>query len=178
MRTETDPVSETLCSLVFRITDDGQSQKTIIPTYSVNQNSGPYTKWCSHVKGPPCWCFLMYCHVFRGSVTNNNGLWIGWLDLLIPSVQLQSIIAAHNQWSSKTHSIPYWTRSVFHCDWLGSDLRICHFFSFHCQLVNTPQMNTELLIYLLNSLTTECRITAHLQISWTELSHQLRGPLL
>jgi hypothetical protein len=27
LRTETDPVSETLCSLVFRIADDGQSAK-------------------------------------------------------------------------------------------------------------------------------------------------------
>jgi hypothetical protein len=28
LRTETDPVSETLCSLVFRIPDDGQNPKT------------------------------------------------------------------------------------------------------------------------------------------------------
>jgi hypothetical protein len=27
LRTETDPVSETLCSLIFRILDDGQSPK-------------------------------------------------------------------------------------------------------------------------------------------------------
>jgi hypothetical protein len=36
-------------------------------------------------------------------------------------------------------------------DWLGSDLRIGHFFSFRCPLVDTPQLNTQ----LLNSLTTE-----------------------
>jgi hypothetical protein len=29
------------------------------------------------------------------------------------SLQSQSIIAAHNQWLSKTRSIPYWTSSVF-----------------------------------------------------------------
>jgi hypothetical protein len=29
------------------------------------------------------------------------------------SLQLQSIITAHNQWLSKTRSIPYWTASVF-----------------------------------------------------------------
>jgi hypothetical protein len=29
------------------------------------------------------------------------------------SLQLQLIITAHNQWLSKTHSIPYWTTSVF-----------------------------------------------------------------
>jgi hypothetical protein len=28
-------------------------------------------------------------------------------------------------------------------NWLGSDLRVSHFFSFRCQLVNTPQLNTE-----------------------------------
>jgi hypothetical protein len=33
---------------------------------------------------------------------------------------------------------------LFHCDWLGSDLRIGHFFSFRCPLVNTPQLNTQL----------------------------------
>jgi hypothetical protein len=48
-----------------------------------------------------------------GSVTNNNGFWIGWLDLLALRLQLQSIITAHNQWLSKTRSIPYWTTSDF-----------------------------------------------------------------
>jgi hypothetical protein len=38
--------------------------------------------------------------------------------------------------------------SFFQCDWLGSDLRIGHFFSFRCPLVNTPQLNTPLLNYL------------------------------
>jgi hypothetical protein len=46
----------------------------------------------------------------RGSVTNNNGFWIGWLDSLALLLQLQS---AHNRWLSKTRSIPYWTTSVF-----------------------------------------------------------------
>jgi hypothetical protein len=31
------------------------------------------------------------------------------------------------------------------CDWLRSDLRIGHFFSFRCPLVSTPQLNNELL---------------------------------
>jgi hypothetical protein len=34
----------------------------------------------------------------------------------------------------------------FHCDWLGSDLRTGHFFSFRCRLVNTPQLNTQPLL--------------------------------
>jgi hypothetical protein len=50
---------------------------------------------------------------FRGSMTNNNGFWFGWLDLLTPSLQLQPIITAHNQWLFKTHSVSYWTTSVF-----------------------------------------------------------------
>jgi hypothetical protein len=29
------------------------------------------------------------------------------------SLQLQSLMTAHNQWLSKTRSIPYWTTSVF-----------------------------------------------------------------
>jgi hypothetical protein len=55
----------------------------------------------------------MYCHTFQVGVTNNNGFWIGWLDLLALLLELQSIIKAHNQWHSKTRSIPYWTTSVF-----------------------------------------------------------------
>jgi hypothetical protein len=51
-----------------------------------------------------------------GSVTNNNGLWIGWLDLLALQLQLQSIITDHTQWLSKTRSISYWTMSVFCCE--------------------------------------------------------------
>jgi hypothetical protein len=43
-------------------------------------------------------------------VTNNNGFWIGFTGT---SLQLQSIVTAHNQWLSKTPSIPYWTTSVF-----------------------------------------------------------------
>jgi hypothetical protein len=35
LKTETDPVSETLCSLIFRIPDDGQRPKTpAIPIHS------------------------------------------------------------------------------------------------------------------------------------------------
>jgi hypothetical protein len=39
-------------------------------------------------------------------------------------------------------------------DWLGSDLRVGHSSSFRCPLVNTPQLNTQ----LLNSLTTQLRM--------------------
>jgi hypothetical protein len=38
----------------------------------------------------------------RGFMTDNNGLWIGWLDLLALLLQLQPIIGAHNRWLSKT----------------------------------------------------------------------------
>jgi hypothetical protein len=33
--------------------------------------------------------------------------------------------------------------SVFHLDWLGSDLRIGHLFGFRCLLVNAPQLNSQ-----------------------------------
>jgi hypothetical protein len=39
-------------------------------------------------------------------MTNNNGFWIGWLDLL-------TLLYKYNQWLPKTRSIPYWTTSVF-----------------------------------------------------------------
>jgi hypothetical protein len=73
----------------------------------------------------------MYCHVRRVCVANNNGFWIGWLDLLALRLQLQPIITAHNPWLPKTRSISYWTKSVFSstvtnderrisCDWTPS----------------------------------------------------------
>jgi hypothetical protein len=49
----------------------------------------------------------------RGSVTNSNGFWVGWLDLLPLILQLQLLITAQNQWLCKTPSILYWTTSVF-----------------------------------------------------------------
>jgi hypothetical protein len=33
--------------------------------------------------------------------------------------------------------------SSLHCDWFGSDLRVGHFFSFRCPLVDTPQLSTQ-----------------------------------
>jgi hypothetical protein len=55
-------------------------------------------------------------------------------------------------------------------DWLGSDLRIGHFFSFRCPLVNTSQLNTQLLNCVLNSLTNkslefEVEVTLHVTVS-------------
>jgi hypothetical protein len=43
-------------------------------------------------------------------------------------------------------ALPDYECLPFHCDWLGSDLRIGHFFSLGCPLVNTPQLNTQLLL--------------------------------
>jgi hypothetical protein len=48
----------------------------------------------------------LYCHVWGVCVTNSNGFWIGWLNLL-------PLLYDHDQWLSKTSSIPYWTTSVF-----------------------------------------------------------------
>jgi hypothetical protein len=59
-----------------------------------------------------CYEVSLYCHIFWVSMTNNNGFWIWWLDLLALLLQLKSIITAHNEWLSTTHAIPYWTTSV------------------------------------------------------------------
>jgi hypothetical protein len=41
------------------------------------------------------------------------------------------------------HSLLDYECISFHCDWLGSDLRIGHFSSFRFLLVNTPQLNIQ-----------------------------------
>jgi hypothetical protein len=45
-------------------------------------------------------------------------------------------------WDS-LHSLLDYECLLFHCDWVGSDLRIGHFFSFRSPLVNNPQLNTQ-----------------------------------
>jgi hypothetical protein len=57
-------------------------------------------------------------------VTNNNGFWIWWLDLLALLLQLQPIITAHNQWLPKTGSNPSWITSVFSSTVSNDDGRI------------------------------------------------------
>jgi hypothetical protein len=92
----------------------------------------------------------------RRSMTNNNGFWIGSLDLL-------AFLYNYNQLYQLTISdclrlAPFLVGlrvSSLLRDWLGSDLRIGHFFNFRCPLVHTPQLNTELLNCLLNSLAPE-----------------------
>jgi hypothetical protein len=52
----------------------------------------------------------------RSSVTNNNGFWIGWLDLLELLWQLLLISINYNssnRWLSTTCPIPSWTTSAF-----------------------------------------------------------------
>jgi hypothetical protein len=92
----------------------------------------------------------------RCSVTNNNGFWIGLLDLLTSSC---TITLNYNQLQQLTINdclrlAPFltglWVSSLLR-DWLGSDLRVGHFFSFRCPLVNTSQLNTELLTNFLTT---------------------------
>jgi hypothetical protein len=45
--------------------------------------------------------------------------------------------------SNSLHSLLDYECLLFHCDWLGSELLVCHFFSFRCPLVDTPQLNTQ-----------------------------------
>jgi hypothetical protein len=137
----TDVLEERITSISMVEKAASGSQKTAFFIDFVNEMLGYHST-----------CRFILSHI-RGLCDEYNRFWIGWLDLL-PPLQLQLIITAHNQWLLKTHSIPYWTASAFssYCDRLGSDLRISHFFSFCCMLVNTPHLNTKLLT---NSLKTE-----------------------
>jgi hypothetical protein len=84
---------------------------------SLPRSQKPTTGYCpesvdSDLRSHALFFFLakiLILSLVRGSVTNNNELCIGWLDLLAVLLQLQSIIIAHN----KAGSIPYWTTSVF-----------------------------------------------------------------
>jgi hypothetical protein len=53
-------------------------------------------------------CSYILYHVY-GSMTNNNGFWIRWLDLLTPSCAIclnhNHITTAHNKWLPKTRYI-------------------------------------------------------------------------
>jgi hypothetical protein len=82
----------------------------------------------------------------RGPVTDNNGFWIGWFDLLARSFIITLITI-----NVCLSLVPFWLDydclllySFFYWDWLGSDLRVGHLFSFRCPPVNTPQLNTKL----------------------------------
>jgi hypothetical protein len=60
----------------------------------------------------------------RASVTNNNGFWIGWLDLLALLLQLPLITITYNSSQSVTvydsfHSFLDHERLLIHCDWLA-----------------------------------------------------------
>jgi hypothetical protein len=104
----------------------------------------------------------------RGSVTKNNGFWIGWSDLLALLLQVQSIITDHNHWVLKTRSIPCWTTSVFSSavtdlvliyESVTSSASVVRWLTLHSwtlnSLTNEPRLNYD-------SLATE--------LSWTELT--------
>jgi hypothetical protein len=84
----------------------------------------------------------------RGSVTNNNGLWIGclwFIDTIYYNTLNCSQLQQLKSMTGKDSLHCDWTTSVYWlCDWVGSDLRIGHFFSFRCPPVSTPQPNTQL----------------------------------
>jgi hypothetical protein len=52
---------------------------------------------------------IICCHILH-NIGTYKGFWIGCIGT---SLQLQSIITAHNQWLSKTRSVPCWTTNVF-----------------------------------------------------------------
>jgi hypothetical protein len=102
------------------------------------------------------------------SVTNKNGSWIGWLYLWTPSF---TISLNHNQWQQPTFNdclrlapflnglrvVLFLVFLLLWLTWFWFTNR--HSFSFRCPLVNTPQLNTQLLSCLLNFLTIESRLT-------------------
>jgi hypothetical protein len=57
------------------------------------------------------------------------------------------------------HSFLDYEFLLLYCDRLGSDLRIGHFVSFRCLLINTPQLYVPL-----NFLPTESRLTHSLRV--------------
>jgi hypothetical protein len=112
----------------------------------------------------------------RVSVTSINGFWIGWFDLLALLLQLFLITINNNSSKSVTaegspHSLLDYECLLFHCDWLGSDLRVDHFFSFRCPLVNTPQLNTQL-SYERTGWRPQC--DCHTNAEWTLLYNSSR----
>jgi hypothetical protein len=99
----------------------------------------------------------------RGSVTNNNGFWIGWLDLLTPffynHYNLKSIITTHNQWLPKIRSIPYWTTSVFFSivtdlvliyESVTSSASVVRWLTLHSWTLNPAQLLNFWILLLLN----------------------------
>jgi hypothetical protein len=89
----------------------------------------------------------------RGFVTNNNRFRIGFIGSYVTIKtnydRSQSMAACDS-----LHSLLDYERLLFHCDWLGSGLRIGHFFCFRWLTLHS---------WALNSLTNaECRITNEL----------------
>jgi hypothetical protein len=72
--------------------------------------------------------------------------------------------------SDSLHSLLDYECLLFHCDWLGSDLRVGHFISFRCPLVNTPQLNTRFKWTI--ELSYEWMIELTNELNWTELSRR------
>jgi hypothetical protein len=90
---------------------------------------------------------IVTCRGYAWLIITGSGF-----DLLAFLLQLHLITIDYSSSQSMTvsfHSLLDYECLVFHCDWIGSDLRIGHFFSFRCPLVNTPQLNTQLVISLL-----------------------------
>jgi hypothetical protein len=87
-----------------------------------------------------------------------------------------TIITNYNSSQSRTvydsfYSLLDYECLLFQCDWLCAHLQIGHFFSFSCQLVSTPQLNTE----LLNCFWSLLRMTASRR-NWT-LTNELNWTL-
>jgi hypothetical protein len=115
--------------------------------------------------------FYIIFSCVRSSVTNNNGFWIGWLDLLKHLLQSLLIIinmTVHNQWLSKSRSISYWTTSVFSTvtglvliyESVTSSAASVRWLTLHNWTLNsTTELSYEFWMSNVESLANECVVT-------------------
>jgi hypothetical protein len=99
----------------------------------------------------------------RGSVTNNNGFWIGFIGTSL-QLRVQSTTTVYNPRLPTTRSIPYWTTSVFSST--VADLVLIYESATSTQ----TDLNDDCLVNFLaneslNSLTNESFFSARLLIS-------------
>jgi hypothetical protein len=83
----------------------------------------------------------------RSSVTKNNGLWIGWLDLLVLFICNQLNNSESMTVKGSLHSLLDYECHFFYCDWLFSDLRIDHFYEWR-KTITYERMTTIFSLHL------------------------------
>jgi hypothetical protein len=98
-----------------------------------------------------CW-YSRFRNFFNVYLYSHIYTYISLYSTSIPSYKNYHIHINNLPYTPSLHFLLDYECLLFYCDWLVSKLRIGHFFSFCCPLVNTPQLNTEQLNWLLSSL--------------------------